>query len=172
MASSSVVSDAKFVIAFSGHRVMPEDSLGEIRDLLWGTVDRLIEESPVDPMEVLGVTALADGADQMFADVLSEIGGRVAAVTPCDGYPATIENNAVYQTWMRRSAAEVAFPFPEPSDAAYLAAGLYGVDVADVLVVVWDGEDAAGMGGTGDVVEYAKSTGTPVEVVWPAGLVR
>ena len=167
-----MITDAGFVIAFSGHRTFPEDARAEIRDMLWGVVDRLVEEAGVDPIDTVGVTALADGADQMFADVMWEVKGRVVSVTPCDGYAGTVENQGAYQAWLRRSAAEVRFPYVECTDAAYLAAGLYGVDVADVLVVVWDGEDAAGMGGTGDVVEYAKNTDTPVEVVWPAGLVR
>jgi hypothetical protein len=39
---------------------------------------------------------------------------------------------------------------------AFLAAGHYIVDHCDVLFAVWDELPAGAMGGTGDVVEYAR----------------
>jgi hypothetical protein len=46
---------------------------------------------------------------------------------------------------------------------AYLAGGLALVDDVDVLVALWDGEPSRGRGGTAEVVQYARDTGTPVE---------
>ena len=47
------------------------------------------------------------------------------------------------------------------------------VEHADVLIAVWDGRPARGMGGTADAVAYARQRGVPV--LWvhaarPAGL--
>jgi hypothetical protein len=36
---------------------------------------------------------------------------------------------------------------------------------AEVLIAVWDGLPARGLGGTADVVAYAKQCGRPVEVI-------
>src|SRR5690348_9648297 len=48
---------------------------------------------------VIGLSSLAEGADQIFADALLRNGGRLHAVIPCWGYAAT---------------------FPEASKANYL----------------------------------------------------
>jgi hypothetical protein len=37
---------------------------------------------------------------------------------------------------------------------------------------VWDGVPAQGKGGTADVVEQARASGVPIEVVWPPGARR
>jgi hypothetical protein len=47
----------------------------------------------------------------------------------------------------------------------FLAAGKRVVDLSDQLVAVWDGRPAKGVGGTGDVVGYARSIGRPVILV-------
>ena len=40
-------------------------------------------------------------------------------------------------------------------------------DRCDLLIAVWDGQPAQGLGGTGDVVRYAREIGREVLVVWP-----
>jgi hypothetical protein len=52
----------------------------------------------------------------------------------------------------------------EARDDAFLACGARTVDECDVLVAVWDGKDAGGRGGTGDIVAYARSQEKPI--VW------
>jgi hypothetical protein len=46
------------------------------------------------------------------------------------------------------------------------------VDRSSVLVAVWDGQPARGLGGTADVVAYARQRGVPMEVIWPRGATR
>jgi len=41
-----------------------------------------------------------------------------------------------------------------------------------MLVAVWDGQEAASKGGTGDVVGYARDRGVDVRVVWPISALR
>ena len=59
-----------------------------------------------------------------------------------------------------------------PSEEAFLDAGQHVVDRSDRLIAVWDGDDAQGKGGTGDVVRYARERGIEVIVVWPEGVKR
>ena len=54
----------------------------------------------------------------------------------------------------------------------YIAWGHTGVDRSSVLVAVWDGQPARGLGGTADVVAYARQRGVPMEVIWPQGATR
>ena len=42
-------------------------------------------------------------------------------------------------------------------EEAYMAAGRRVVDEADYIIAIWDGLPAAGLGGTGDVVAYARA---------------
>ncbi len=46
--------------------------------------------------------------------------------------------------------------------------GILTADRADVMVVVWDGKPAAGFGGTGDVVDYARKFEKPLIIIDPA----
>lgn len=43
------------------------------------------------------------------------------------------------------------------------------MDASDVLLAVWDAQQAAGLGGTADVVDHARGPGRRVTVIWPAG---
>ncbi len=45
---------------------------------------------------------------------------------------------------------------------AYLQAGKQVVNRSELVVAVWDGRPAAGLGGTGDVVKYARCCGKPI----------
>jgi hypothetical protein len=49
-------------------------------------------------------------------------------------------------------------------DASYESAGKYVVNSSDVLIAVWNGEAAAGQGGTAEIVKYARSIGHPL--IW------
>lgn len=63
-------------------------------------------------------------------------------------------------------------PFDEPSEKAYWSAGQEIVNQADRLLAVWDGQPAAGLGGTADVVRYARAQGKLVTIIWPEGARR
>ncbi|MFZ4156567.1 hypothetical protein [Streptomyces pseudogriseolus] len=121
------------------------------------------------------LTSLAAGADQIFADIALADGVPVTAVIPGTDYEAGLGDAATLRAYRRilRSCAKQERLPPEPTrEGAYLAAGRWIVDHADHLVAVWDGLPARGIGGTGDVVEYARRTGVPVTILWKPGVVR
>ena len=60
----------------------------------------------------------------------------------------------------------------ESTEEAHMDAGKVVVDRSSVLLAVWDGEPSRGLGGTADVVSYARQRGVPVEVIWPEGATR
>ncbi len=114
-------------------------------------------------------TCLAAGADQLFADIALDGGVPVTAVIPGMDYEAHLDDEAAragYRRILRACANRVQLP-PEPThEEAYFAAGRWIVDHCDRLIAVWDGRPARGLGGTGDVVTYARRTGVPVTVLW------
>ncbi|MFG1994350.1 hypothetical protein ACGFJ7_30700 [Actinoplanes sp. NPDC048988] len=122
-----------------------------------------------------GVSSLADGADQLFAAHVLAAGGTLEAVLPCEGYATSLitdDSRARLRELCRAAAKVTTLPYPEPSDQAYLAAGQALVDRCDHLFAVWDGEPARGLGGTADIVTYARARGRPVTVLWVEGVIR
>jgi hypothetical protein len=112
---------------------------------------------------------------QIFAHVLLASGGRLHAVIPCQGYIETFDDQATRQEFQRLlSAADevTVLPFSEPCEEAFMAARRAVADGCELLLAVWDGQPAAGLGGTADVVAYATDRGRSVEIVWPEGSSR
>ncbi|MGH9896195.1 MAG: hypothetical protein ACREA0_30225 [bacterium] len=124
---------------------------------------------------LIGVSSLAAGADQMFAGKVLQAGGTLHLIIPSRGYEATFDNRRDLDNFLslsRRASRIEMLEYPEPSEEAFLAAGRRVVDTCDVLVAVWDGQPAKGLGGTADIVQYARRQGISVEVVWPVGVAR
>jgi hypothetical protein len=126
------------------------------------------------PTGLIGISSLAIGADQLFAESILQANGHLHVVVPCAGYGQTFaaHDRARYESLLSAAATIERLAYPRPSDDAYLAAGQRVADRADLLLAVWDGRPAGGRGGTADIVTYARRTGTPVVVIWPDGVRR
>ncbi|MFF7877208.1 hypothetical protein ACIG0A_28150 [Streptomyces californicus] len=121
------------------------------------------------------LSSLAVGADQLFADLALARGAELTAVIPSGDYEACFESAADlarYRALKARAVREVRLDFPHSTDEAYYAAGAYIADHCDLLLAVWDGLPARGLGGTGDIVTYARTLGRPVTVIWRDGVLR
>jgi hypothetical protein len=110
------------------------------------------------------VSCLAAGADQIFAEAAIAYGLSLEVIVPCGRYAETLDGEArgAYARLLGDAALVTRLEFPEPSEDAYLAAGLRLVESVDVLLAVWDGGQARGPGGTGDIVACAESRMRPV----------
>lgn len=103
------------------------------------------------------VTSLAIGADQVFAQVALKEGYNLLAVVPCSGYESTFDSEKLqnYKKLLEKSLDKVELNFSEPSEEAFYAAGEKVLELSDILVAVWNGKPAKGLGGTGDIVDLA-----------------
>lgn len=111
---------------------------------------------------LIGVSSIAIGADQLFADAVLQHGGALEVVIPFVGYESVFSEGHDRQEYFRllESASKQEVLEKHGSDEeAYLAAGQRVVDRSELLVAVWDGRPAGGIGGTGDVVNYAMQQG-------------
>lgn len=125
--------------------------------------------------DLVGITSLAEGADQAFAFTVFAAGGRLHIVIPSAGYEQSFTDERArdsYTALLGLASSRTALPFTEPSEEAYLAAGHAVVDDCDMLIAVWDGNPAVGKGGTSDIVDYANERGVELQVVWPRGAQR
>lgn len=113
-----------------------------------------------------GYSALAMGADQLFAALVLEQGGELHAVIPFAGYEwkfAPGQTRGRYLALLGRAAGVEVLPGRVADEqTAYLKAGQRVVDLCEVLVAVWNGRPAAGPGGTADAVDYARAAGRRV----------
>jgi len=108
------------------------------------------------------ISCLAAGADQRLTRAGLEHGTSIEVILASKGYEETFDKAADRQEFehlLARASAIFHTDYPEPSEEAYYAAGKMVVQHSDLLVAVWDGLDAVGLGGTGDVVAYARDHG-------------
>jgi hypothetical protein len=146
------------IVGITGHRVLPDPAL-------WGWVKQELTQflCRLDP-PLVGITSLAIGADQLFAKIILELGGKIIAIIPFADYERTFEDEADLRNYLSLKAAairvETLGPFTSDNDA-YGQAGKRVTDLCELLIAVWDGEPAQGPGGTGDIVKYAISRQKP-----------
>lgn len=118
------------------------------------------------------VSALADGADTMAAQKALNHGWRLLAPLP---FPRDIygedfapEDRKAYERLVTAADSVVELDgvrgTPNNEDRAYLQAGITTVSQSDILIAVWDGEDARGIAGTAVIKDEAVAAGKPV--VW------
>ena len=153
-------------IGVTGHVRLTARSRRLIGAALRGALRR--ETRPVH-----GITCLAPGADQIFAEALIAEQRTYDVVLPAPDYrereipPA---NRRAFDRLLRR-ARRVSHAFVTTGELAYEAAGLSMLDASDRLIAVWNGGGGVA-GGTADIVAAARRRGIPVERVWPAGAGR
>ncbi len=154
-------------VGVTGHQRLPD---GVARFVI-GEVRRKYAGVP----ELVVVSSLAAGADQLVAAALQRMGGLLEVVIPCAAYESTFdvaESRESYRSLLASAALTRYLPYTEPSEEAFLAAGRQVVEASDEVVAVWDGLPPRGLGGTADVVTYARSRAVPVLVLWPEGAMR
>jgi hypothetical protein len=155
-------------IAISGHRGFTP----EVARL----IDRAIraELQAYRDSELVGLTCLADGADQLFARAVLDAGGRLEAFIPAAQYRDGLPDDAkpLYDELLHQAATVHQLDHDESTSQSHMDASIAMLDRADRLFAVWDGQPARGFGGTADVAEYARQSGVPVTIIWPDGAWR
>jgi hypothetical protein len=114
------------------------------------------------------VSPIADGADQIAAEVALELGWDLQAVLPFERnqYRSSLANHGARERFDNLlSKAHCVLELPGPTERlidAYVMTGRATVAHCDVLIAVWDGLPPRGRGGTGEVVQFAITRGTAV----------
>lgn len=123
---------------------------------------------------LIGVSCLADGADQIFAQAIIDAGGQLVVIVPARRYRAGLpeSSHVRYDALLAQAAEVLALPFTDSDAAAHMAASIAMLDRIDHLVAVWDGQPARAFGGTADVVREAEGRRLPITVVWPPSATR
>ena len=147
-------------LGITGHQHLPEKGT-------WAWVERelnqIIREDAKE--ELVGLSSLAIGADQLFARLILAAGGELHIIIPFAGYERTFETPedlASYKELISK-ASDIEVLTPQANDEeSFFAAGKRIATKCDVLIAVWDGQKAKGLGGTADVVYFARNADKPV----------
>lgn len=154
-------------IAVSGHRGLPAETVTLVDHAIR---EALTEHAPA----ITGLSCLADGADQLFARAVLDLGGTLEVVVPAqryqEGLPAEVHQD--YDALFAAASRVHELDFVESTSESHMAASRLMLDHADELFAVWDGKPARGYGGTADVVAEARERGLKVRVIWPEGAER
>src|SRR5438552_11828242 len=106
-------------------------------------------------LELNALSAIAEGADTLFAEAAIRLDIPLEIVRPFTNYAEDFRTASARTRYEKLRAAarnETKLPYPERSDMAYKAAMNWIVDRSELVVVAWDGQPAIGSGGTGDAV--------------------
>lgn len=120
------------------------------------------------------VSSVAEGSDRIVAETGLATGLGLEIVLPFsrDEYANDFESpesKAHYQQLLGRAAAVLELDGSSSERSrAYEAAGFVMLANIDLLIAIWDGQEAAGAGGTEQVVARAIADGIPVVWIKPA----
>jgi hypothetical protein len=157
------------MVGFTGHAGLPRATMelvaAELRERL----------APYAGPELVGISLLGPGCDHLFARTVLELGGNLYVVVPAKRYREQFTDPRAQQTYDRlyqQCAYFEELEYLDSTEEAHMAAGRVMVERCTRLLAVWDGEPSKGLGGTADVVTYARQRGVPIEVIWPEGASR
>jgi hypothetical protein len=160
---SSVQLPTTLAIGFTGHRKIADES--KCRDAIRKILLEWIEKAPG---VVYGVTSAAVGGDLLFAETCAELKLpiRVFLPLPKEQFREDFDEPA----WARaecvfRNALSVEITGAgEKLTERYYECGIETVQQSQLLIALWDGRPSQGLGGTADMVHFAREQGRPV--VW------
>ncbi|MGD0026317.1 MAG: hypothetical protein ABSC37_17145 [Xanthobacteraceae bacterium] len=120
------------------------------------------------------VSSVAEGSDRIVAEAGLAAGFALEVVLPLGRaeYARDFETQASrahYQQLLDRASAVFELDgAAEERARAYEAAGFVMLANIDLLIAIWDGQEAAGIGGTAQIVSRAIADGIPIVWIDPA----
>jgi len=157
-------------IGITGHSGLPPATAALVETALRVALSQAAKDQPL-----VGVTCLAEGADQIFARCVLDLGGQLQVILPAADYRerrVKPGNLAIFDELLARASEVRTMPCDRSGSQAYMAASKALIAASDWLLAVWDGQPSQGFDGTADVVAHACRQGIPVEVIWPEGATR
>jgi hypothetical protein len=182
--AGSLVKDARPPLALrvgvTGHRKLPgvdglalQAGVAGVLDVIDGTLRAIAPRpeasklyAPTPPVIRL-ISPLAEGADRLLAQAAISRGWWLAVPLPFardeyeKDFPASTH---AFAELLAHAGTEVITldGLREAEKKAYLAVGRFVLRNSDLMIAVWNGEDAEGVGGTGQIAAEARKAGVPV----------
>lgn len=163
----------RYLVGFSGHRAGYDENL--IRPALKAALEDLQKRTTAAGGEIDLYASIAEGTDTLCVETARELSMPVHVLLPLT--QADFEKDFSPSAWDRsRKQIELAATKPGRDSVrvlpgemvrpdCYFDQGIQILDAVDVLIAVWDGEKARGLGGTEQIVSQAMRTGIPVVII-------
>ena len=151
-------------IAVTGHVDVSDDVACWVVDALTERLQHVLAP------RLHGITCLAKGVDQLFAQVVLTLDGTLDVVLPAHDYTHVVTQAGAgdsFRMLLARASSVRTMPFETSDRTAYLAASEAMLEGCDLLLAVWNGLPSRNTGDTADVVAKARERQVPVEVFWP-----
>ena len=152
------------VVGVTGHRDLVSDEIGPLRSRIRALFEDLICRFPHTPLRVM--TALAEGADRLAADVAIECGVDLQVVLPMSAadYRDDFHGaDSVKEFDLLCARANVITLEPgdagtpstgEGRDMLYARAGMFISAHCHILLAIWDGQPSHRLGGTAQIIYF------------------
>jgi hypothetical protein len=153
-------------LGITGHRYLAE--MDKVMVGVEIAVQRIRKTYPDSSFRVL--SSLAEGADRILAQNLLLIPGAslwVPLPLPEEEYLKDFETTKSRDEFillLGKAERIIQMQIKGGRGEGYLAAGKYILENSDCLLAIWDGKQAQGMAGTGEIVTPARERGMPL--VW------
>jgi hypothetical protein len=150
------------VIGVTGHRDLHSDQIPRLREIIREELEKLSAMCSHSPLVMLN--SLAEGADQICAEVALQMGIPLIAALPlqADDYSKDFSDMARNTFFDQCASAAQVFVVPPIEEYesltrhfSYRQAGIYVANHCHILIALWDGTPAvAGGCGTAEVVDF------------------
>jgi hypothetical protein len=159
---TTVVLPSVLTIGFTGHRRLADESGSRLC-----IAQLLTELKSSAPGVVCGLSSVAAGGDLLFAESCLDLGIPLRVLLPlpiadfrADFDAATWER--VESVLKRAAARTITGAHEDTREASYYECGVQTVAQSDVMIALWDGQPSQGLGGTEQIVNFARAEGRPV----------
>lgn len=107
---------------------------------------------------IAAISALAEGADSIFAEEALALNIPLETVRPFEAYAGdfvSTDSKALYVKLRSLASCETVLPYKKRTVDAYYDAMQWVIKHAELLVIIWDGDSAKqNRGGTADAIKY------------------
>src|SRR5216684_4473334 len=135
----NVSSQRELRIAIVGHRQLQDPV---VRQFVIVQCLTILQQAQARHDSVIAISALAEGADSLFANAALELGLPLEIVRPFEEFFSDFPpgpSREHYETLRRAARHETRLPFKGRSDEAYKVAMNWIIAHSDLLVAVWNG---------------------------------
>ena len=166
----------RYIIGFTGHRSGIDEAVvrSALNDALVGFQELAAKNSGRAEL----YSSVAEGSDTLCVETARQLNMPVHILLPMDelefasdftSAEAWLRSNRQIERARQRPCRDSVHQAPGETERpdCYFNQGMHILSAADILVAVWDGLPARGLGGTAEVVEQAIAIGIPVLQIDP-----
>ncbi len=110
-------------------------------------------------LSIKAVSAIAEGADSLFAQTAISMGIQLEPVIPFKDFMSDFQKEESYErckSFRNKSEVENRVNFSERSGIAYRKSMEWVIFKSNIIIAIWDGKEIGSMGGTWEAVSLCK----------------